>query len=389
MKPDLRIGVIGVSQRGRLADYAHKPGLGSRIVAGADINPAALDEFKKRISSDVFTTADYTELLARDDIDAVFILTPDYLHEQMSVEAARAGKHIYLEKPLAITVEGCDRILREVCKNKVKLYLGHNMRHMSFVLKMKELIDSGIIGEIQAAWCRHFVGHGGDFYYQDWHADRTKTTSLLLQKAAHDIDIMHWLAGGFTTRTVAMGKLAVYDKIQDRHDDKPFRKYDIFRNTWPASEQKKLNPIIDVEDISMMQMQLDNGVQCSYQQCHFTPDYWRNYCFIGTRGRIENFGDTPGSDCVIRVWKDKCNYNRDGDLHFTLPRELGSHGGADPKIVAEFIRYIREDGPVTTSPIAARQAVAAGYCATMSIRNDNMPFDVPPVDEDLLEYFKN
>ena len=57
-----------------------------------------------------------------------------------------------------------------------KLYLGHKLRHMPFVLKMKELIARGDIGELKAGWCRHFVGWGGDFYFKDWHADRTKST---------------------------------------------------------------------------------------------------------------------------------------------------------------------------------------------------------------------
>ena len=54
----------------------------------------------------------------------------------------------------------------------------------------------GHIGEVKAGWCRHFVGWGGDFYFKDWHADRTKSTGLLLQKGAHDIDVLHWLCGG-------------------------------------------------------------------------------------------------------------------------------------------------------------------------------------------------
>ena len=83
---------------------------------------------------------------------------------------------------------------------------------------MRELIQDGAIGEVKAIWCRHFVGHGGDFYFKDWHADRRRTTGLLLQKGAHDIDVMHWLAGGYTTRVNAMGALTLYGGIEDRLD---------------------------------------------------------------------------------------------------------------------------------------------------------------------------
>jgi predicted dehydrogenase len=81
------------------------------------------------------------------------VTTPDFLHEEQAVAALEAGKAVYLEKPMAITIPGCDRILETAYRTKTRLYLGHNMRHMAFVLKMKELIDEGAIGEVKAAWC--------------------------------------------------------------------------------------------------------------------------------------------------------------------------------------------------------------------------------------------
>ena len=158
---DLRIGVIGAGGRGVLAQFAHRPDEGVRVVAGADVRKAALDEFRSRYGANAFVTADYRELLDKADVDAVFVTAPDYLHEECAIAALEAGKHVYLEKPMAITIEGCDRILRTARQKKVKLYLGHNMRHITVMRKMKELIDSGAIGEPKAAWCRHFVSYGG------------------------------------------------------------------------------------------------------------------------------------------------------------------------------------------------------------------------------------
>ncbi|RAE38491.1 gfo/Idh/MocA family oxidoreductase, partial [Burkholderia multivorans] len=66
-----------------------------------------------------------------------------------------------------------------------------------------------------------------------------------------------------------------------------------------------LNETIDVEDISQVNMTLRSGALASYEQCHFTPDYWRNYTVIGTRGRIENFGDGDGDE--IGIW-DRRHY---------------------------------------------------------------------------------
>ncbi len=385
----LRIGVIGAGGRGWLSQHAHQPEAGVRIVAIADTDPAAIKAYREKYGADLYATDDYRKLLKEGGVDAVFVCTPDFLHEEHACAALEAGKHVYLEKPMAITIAGCDRILRTAMETKTRLYLGHNMRHMDFVLKMRELIAQGVIGEVKTAWCRHFCSYGGDAYFKDWHADRTKSTGLLLQKAAHDIDVLHWVCGGFTTRTVGMGGLTLYDRITDRHPPEERGDASWNRSNWPPLTQKGLNPVIDVEDLSMILMRLDNGVQCSYQQCHYAPDGWRNYTFIGTEGRIENQGDRPG-DCVIKVWNQQRYYNQYGNAIHYIDEAADTHhghGGADPRIVREFIAHVRDGVKMTTSPVAARHSVATGYAATMSIRANSQPMDVPPVAPDVAAYF--
>jgi len=380
---DLRIGVIGSGGRGGLAARAHLPGEGSRVVACCDIRPEVFDRNRRRYGEDIFTTADYRELLDQ-PLDAVFVTTPDHLHEEHALAALAVHRPVYLEKPMAIMTEGCDRILRAARDNATRLYLGHNMRHFPVILKMKELIDSGAIGEVQCAWCRHFVAYGGDAYFKDWHAERKNTTGLLLQKGAHDIDVMHWLCGGYARQVTAMGSLMLYDRITDRHAPSERGCAGWSDENWPPLSQKGLNPVIDVEDVSMMLMRLDNGVLASYQQCHFTPDAWRNYTFIGTAGRIENF---TGRDPHIRLW-DRRVGGYDGFHRVEIPKAEGSHQGGDPRIVAEFLRFVREGGQTNTSPIAARNSVAAGCAATESLRDGSKPVDVPCVEADLLEWFE-
>jgi predicted dehydrogenase len=382
---ELRIGVIGAGGRGSLAAYAHRPQEGARLVAGCDVVPQALERFRKAYGPDVFVTNDYRELLARPDIDAVFVTTPDYCHEEHAVAALEAGKHVYLEKPMAITIAGCDRILRTAYENKLKLYLGHNMRHFAVIEKMKERIDAGAIGQVKVGWCRHFVSYGGDAYFKDWHAERAKATGLLLQKGAHDIDVLHWLCGGYTKRVTAMGGLTLYDQIADRHDPSERGDCSFMSGNWPPLSQKGMNPVIEVEDVSMMLMELDNGVFASYQQCHYTPDAWRNYTIIGTEGRIENFNDNDG---IVRVWnRRRDHYFAEGDQQHVVPPREGGHGGGDPKIVAEFIRYLREGGKIATSAVAARYSVAAGCMATLSLRSGSKPMKVPWFSRRIAAYF--
>jgi predicted dehydrogenase len=385
---DLEIGVIGSGGRGGLARNAHKPGEGSRVVACCDIVPATLERNREWYGEDIFTTSDYRELLGR-DLDAVFVCSPDFLHEEHAVAALEAGKAVYLEKPMAITTAGCDRILRTARLHGRIIYVGHNMRHFAVVQKMKELIDAGAIGQVKAGWCRHFVSYGGDAYFKDWHADRRSSTGLLLQKGAHDIDVLHWLCGGYTRQVTAMGDLTLYGDIEDRHGSSERGDASFVEANWPPLSQKQLNPVVDVEDLSMVLMRLDNGVLASYQQCHYSPDAWRNYTIIGTEGRLENFGDGIGAETCVRLW----NRRRDGfkpeaDETFSMELVKGGHGGGDPRIVAEFLRYVAEGGGIKTSPVAARYSVAAGCAATQSLRDGSAPVEVEPLDDELRLYFE-
>ena len=383
---DLRIGVIGFGARGGLAAHAHRPGQGSAVTVAADTSERGRAGARERFGEDIAVVDDVDELLAHHDVDAVMILTPDFAHAEVALKTLGAGIPTFSEKPMAIRVEDTDAMLALAMEKRTRLFVGHNMRHMPVIRQMKAIVDSGRIGRVRAIWCRHFVGTGGDFYFKDWHADRSKATSLLLQKGAHDIDVIHWLAGGYTRRVSGIGDLAVYGDVTDRRDNSDRRMWDWYdEDIWPPTEQKELNPVVDVEDISMLNMTLDNGVLASYEQCHFTPDYWRNYTVIGDAGRIENMGD--GSGDQIHIWESRRSGPGRPDAVEVVARAAGGHGGADPSLVAEFLRFARDGGTTDVSIIAAREAVATGVYGAESIRNGGVPYDIPPVPQELRDYF--
>ena len=134
-----------------------------------------------------------------------------------------------------------------------------------------------------------------------------------------------------------------------------------------------------------MLMELDNGVLASYEQCHFTPDYWRSYTVIGDAGRVENFGDGPGGR--IAVWDHRQESWSRPDTELDITGVPEGHGGADAVMIAEFLRFVRTGDPTETSPVAARAAVAAGVVATQSLRGDGSALTVPELDPDLVAYF--
>ena len=372
---DLRIGAIGSGGRGGLAVWAHQTGRGSRVVACCDVSEKVLEWNRERYGADVFTTKDYRHLL-KQDLDAVFVTTPDFLHEEHALAALDRGLAVYLEKPMAITIQGCDRILRKARARQARLFVGHNMRYMTIFRRMKALIEEGAIGEVKSAWCRHFISYGGDAYFRDWHSERRFSTGLLLQKGAHDIDMIHWLTGAYSRRVSAFGNLAVYHRCKRRPKNEPGCA--AFNSThWPPLRQGGMSPRIDVEDQTVMTMELEGGILGAYLQCHFTPDACRNYTIIGTEGRIENIGDGPESP--IFLWNKRTDgYQMIGDKVYRGGTVSSSgHGGADATIVEEFLRFARKGGATTATPEAARMAVAAGYQATMSLRHGGQPMNVP------------
>lgn len=375
----MKIGVIGWGLRRSLAKLAHDPAKDRVIVALADPSEAARAKFAEEIGPDARAFGAVEDLLAL-DLDAIFILSPDHLHEEHALLTLRAGVPTYLEKPMAISVSGCDSVLAEAVKTGTRLYVGHNMRHFPVVRKMKQWIAEGRIGNVKTAWCRHFVSYGGEAYFRDWHADRNKSTGLLLQKGSHDIDVLHWLCGGYSARVTALGALTVYGSnervAEGEHVPLEFSK------VYPPANLTKLYHKVDVEDVSMMLMQLDNGVLASYQQCHFTPDAWRNYTVIGDEGRIENFGDIPGNAKVC-LWNQRGDSYHEADETVVLEALGGHHGGADAKILEEFFRFVAEGGPTDTTPVAGRMAVAAGIAATDSLRSGGQPVEVPVLDATL------
>ena len=163
----LRIGVIGVTGRGGIAQHWHRPQGRAAVVAGADVSQEALDAFRANLNRDAYVTLDYRELLAGSDVEAVAITSPDFTHEEYVCAAFSAGKHVFCEKPMAITTEGYDRMLRAWKTSGKQFMIGFNMRYMSIfrvmVLEGKEPLATPLAGRMSVAVGvagTHSIRHG-------------------------------------------------------------------------------------------------------------------------------------------------------------------------------------------------------------------------------------
>ncbi len=151
----VRLGIIGVGNRGDQLIDAFKPHPDAQFVAICDLYQPYIDFAKNKVGGDPFTTRDYRKLLERKDVDAVLIATPDHWHALQFIDACVAGKDVYVEKPLSLTIGEGVKMVAAAAKYKVVAQMGNQRRSGPAYHKAIEMIREGRIGKITAARCFH------------------------------------------------------------------------------------------------------------------------------------------------------------------------------------------------------------------------------------------
>lgn len=204
--PKLRIGLIGYGGIGRVHAAAYRaipfhyglPADGISIAGVATTREATAKRAADEIGCD-FYTADYRELLARPDIDAVDICTPNNSHHDIVLAAAQAGKHIYCEKPLAMNVAQAARMADAVAAAGVKAQMTFNFRFFPAVARAKQLLDDGFVGRVFSFRGRyHRSSYISSAKPMSWRLDRALTGGgALFDLGAHILDLLYYVLGDF------------------------------------------------------------------------------------------------------------------------------------------------------------------------------------------------
>lgn len=138
----------------------------------------------------------YDELLTRDDVDAICVCTPTNMHTEIMVKAANAGKHIFTEKVMALTVKGCDEIIEAVEKNGVKFSICFPHRCMPRNLFMKQAVESGMVGDVTVLRVRNCHDGATRGWLPDyWYDPETTGGGAMMDLGAHPMYLSRWILG--------------------------------------------------------------------------------------------------------------------------------------------------------------------------------------------------
>jgi phthalate 4,5-cis-dihydrodiol dehydrogenase len=183
----------------------------ARLVAIADADAGRLARTAANYPG-CAALADYRDALARDDVQAVVICLPHWLHPQAAIDAVRAGKHVLIEKPLANSLEECDRIRAVVHGSPVTFTVGHTQHFYPIVAAAKLLLDQQRIGRTLMAidtWYKPYEPEKRPA----WMLDRRLGGGMLLMDGTHMIDRLLWHLGGRVQAVKAMNGNPIYPEI--------------------------------------------------------------------------------------------------------------------------------------------------------------------------------
>jgi len=269
VKKELRVAIIGHNfmgkahsnawlQAARFFDIPLKPVL--QVACGR--NEKGLRTFADTWGWNHIET-DWRKVIARDDVDVVDISTPQYLHHDIAISAARAGKHLFCEKPMALSVAEAEAMLNEAEKARVVHYLNHNYRRTPAVRLARQLIDEGKIGRIY---------HWRGAYQQDWIVDPNFPLTWQLQKEragsgphndlnSHSVDLAHYLVGDIKSVSCLTASF-IKERPLPTQDTTAFA---------AVGSAPVARGAVTVEDASLMMVEFANNAVGSFEATRFAP----------------------------------------------------------------------------------------------------------------------
>lgn len=188
----LKIGMVGVGFMGRMHGNVYKLLDNAEIVGCVSKKPETREAYAADYGGKPY--ASLAEMLASEDVDVVDICLPTYLHKDFTLEAASAGKHVFCEKPMAMTLEDADEMTAACSAAGVQLMIGHCIRFWPEYAMLKQITANGQLGQLLSLNLTRY-GAFPTWSADNWLADPSKAGGGVLDMHIHDTDFAHYLLG--------------------------------------------------------------------------------------------------------------------------------------------------------------------------------------------------
>lgn len=388
----IRIAVIGAGERGvyvlgaRAVELREETGMTIRVLC--DTNEERAAEAKRYLEGlyrksgleiEIDLEPDYRKAISREDVDTVFVTNYTSDHRGPTVEALAQGKQVYLDKPMATTLEDAQMMMEAESAAERPLIMGFTRRYEYSWRKAVELLREGAIGDLQSILLRSVIPYAR--YLQRWHRKRERSGGALNDKVSHYFDALNWIASSRVRTLSAMGgRSSVFapdptapTRCRECDRDCPFRALpsethpeigivyrldpdyrkqqdSIFsRQSWreAAREDAQIDncvysPDSDIIDHAVISLDYENGVKASLFWNIFGPsaEDEETLELVGSSGRLRLTRDTGEID-IIREY---------GAKHETIdargPHFGSSHFGADIELLKTIRRHYEGEDPV-------------------------------------------
>jgi len=261
MNRTVKIGLVGTGEIGQVHAKAHSEVEGTELCIVALIQPDTEKSLSEQYDARLYPS--FEALLDDETVDAVDICLPNDLHRQFAVQALDAGKHVFCEKPIALTLDDADAMIEAAHRAGKFLMIGHVLRFWPEYLKAKEALDAGRVGRPLLITSRRMVsllvGTQGE---QGWRHDPRRSGGAVLDMQIHDLDAFCWFFGSpqaVVSRGIrsADGAIShVFTHLQFPEDKQAFVE---------ASFMMQGNPL----DIAFRILGTERSIEYSYQPVDF------------------------------------------------------------------------------------------------------------------------
>ncbi|MGH9341207.1 MAG: Gfo/Idh/MocA family protein [Acidobacteriota bacterium] len=212
----VKAGIIGIGSEGGVL-LENAPSSHLRISAVCDIFPAnrekALELARKLHDPEAVAYEDYRQLLDRRDIEAIIIATPLWSHHPIAIDALQAGKHVFCEKTMAYSADGCRKMVDAAQTARKNLQIGHQRAYNPLYHEAKQLIDNGVIGDVyhvRAVWHRNGDwrrpvpdvdfdptpwGYENMEHLKNWRLYNKYSQGLMAELGSHQVQVVNWFFG--------------------------------------------------------------------------------------------------------------------------------------------------------------------------------------------------